>query len=110
VPLPGGDIVGFDAWLADMMRSHPTLEADTVMRLSHAYGTRANAILDDASAPADLGRDFGHGLTEREVAYLVASEWAQTAEDILWRRTKLGLRFTPEQTAALAAHLEKPRT
>jgi glycerol-3-phosphate dehydrogenase len=109
-PLPGGDIVGFDAWSADMMRRYPTLEGDTVLRLCHAYGTRIEEILGDASASADLGRDFGHGLTEREVAYLVANEWAQTADDILWRRTKLGLRFTPEQTAALTGHLEKPRT
>jgi glycerol-3-phosphate dehydrogenase len=108
-PLPGGDILGFDAWSVDMMRRYPTMEADTILRLCHAYGTRCDAILEDASSPGDLGRDFGHGLSEREVAYLVANEWAQTAEDILWRRTKLGLRFTPEQTAALTAHLEKPR-
>jgi glycerol-3-phosphate dehydrogenase len=91
----------------EMMRRYPALEAETVLRLCRAYGTRSTAILDEASVPADLGRDFGHGLTEREVAYLVANEWAETAEDILWRRTKLGLRFTPEQTAALASHLEK---
>ena len=50
---------------------------------------------------ADLGHDFGHGLSEREVAHLIDTEWARTAEDVLWRRTKLGLRFTPDQAAAL---------
>jgi glycerol-3-phosphate dehydrogenase len=52
---------------------------------------------------ADLGRDFGAGLTEREVNYFVAREWARGADDILWRRTKLGLKLTPDQRAALAA-------
>jgi glycerol-3-phosphate dehydrogenase len=62
-------------------------------------------LLSTAATRADLGEDFGHGLTAAEVDHLVTREWARTAEDILWRRTKLGLRFTPEQTARLDAHL-----
>ena len=54
---------------------------------------------------ADCGRDFGHGLTECEVRHFVDREWAQTAEDILWRRTKLGLRFSAEEVRGLAQYL-----
>jgi glycerol-3-phosphate dehydrogenase len=61
------------------------------------------------AGPADLGRDFGAGLSEREVEYLVAHEWAETADDILWRRSKLGLRFAPEQRAALEDYLANSR-
>ena len=56
-----------------------------------------------AGAMADLGRDFGAGLTEAEVRWLVAREYARTAEDIVWRRTKLGLRMTAAEIAALEA-------
>ncbi len=58
-----------------------------------------------ADGGPDWGRDFGHGLTEREVVWLVRNEWARTTEDVLWRRSKLGLRFTSEQTAALGDYL-----
>jgi glycerol-3-phosphate dehydrogenase len=108
-PLPGGDIAGFDHWAASMAKRYDVLDPQLVARLCRAYGTRIDTLLDGVKSTADLGRDFGAGLSEREVAYLVANEWAMTADDILWRRTKLGLRFTPEQSAALATHLEKPR-
>ena len=103
-PLPGGDFpVGEVAALADDLRArHPFLAAPQAERIAHAYGTHAAHWLGEARTPADLGRDFGHGLTEAEVRHLVDREWAQTAEDILWRRTKLGLRFDRDQTAALA--------
>ncbi|HVY20757.1 MAG TPA: glycerol-3-phosphate dehydrogenase [Bauldia sp.] len=109
-PLPGGDIANFAEWSADMAKRYDVLDPQLVARLCCAYGTRIDALLDGIKSTADLGRDFGDGLTEREVAYLVANEWATTADDILWRRTKLGLRFTPDETTALAAHLQKPRT
>ncbi|MEJ0012032.1 MAG: glycerol-3-phosphate dehydrogenase [Bauldia sp.] len=109
-PLPGGEIAGaFDAWSADMARRYDILDPQLVSRLCRAYGTRIDALLDGVKSTADLGRDFGAGLTEREVAYLIANEWATTADDILWRRTKLGLRLSPDQAATLAAHVEKPR-
>ena len=72
--------------------------------MSH-YGTRAHTIVSGARSMADLGTCFGSDLTEAEVGYLVDEEWAETAEDILWRRTKLGLRFRPVQVAALTAWL-----
>jgi glycerol-3-phosphate dehydrogenase len=108
-PLPGGDIAGdFDSWAAGMARRYDILDPQLVMRLCRAYGTRIDALLDGVKSMTDLGRHFGAGLTEREVAYLIANEWATTPEDILWRRTKLGLRFTPEGVADLTAHLAKP--
>ena len=105
--LPGGDmaVTVFDAWARDIAARHPFLAARTAERLCKAYGTRIGAILDGATSAADLGRDFGAGLSEREVDYLIANEWAETAEDILWRRTKLGLRMSKGEQEALSAHL-----
>ncbi len=106
-PLPGGDIAvtAFDAWVKDTAGRYPFLDATTARRLAHAYGTRVTTLLDGATSKADLGRDFGAGLSEREVDYLIANEWAETADDILWRRSKLGLRMTPAEQEALAAYL-----
>ena len=70
-------------------------------RLARAYGTEARTIL----AGGDLGTIFGADLGQREVDFLVSKEWARTAEDILWRRSKLGLRFSAEETADLARYL-----
>ena len=112
--LPGGDfdVQGF-ATLADkLQRDYPFLSAAHAQRLAHAYGTRATVLLGDAASVADLGRDFGATLTEREVNYLIAHEWAVNAEDIVWRRSKLGLRLGKDQVAALdnwlAARHEQP--
>ena len=106
-PLPGGDfgMTEAGAKIRELAARYPFLAPRDARRMIQLYGTRAFAILGDAAAAADLGTDFGHGLTAAEVDHLVAHEWARTAEDILWRRTKLGLHFTPEQTAALAAYL-----
>ncbi len=106
-PLPGGDFPVRDAGVVgDAMRTnYPFLSADTAKRLARTYGTRANDWLGKAQNQADLGQDFGHGLTAIEVDYLVAQEWARTADDILWRRTKLGLRFDTGQTDALVQYL-----
>ena len=77
-------------------------------RLAHAYGTRAAKVLGAAKSMADLGREFGGTLTESEVRYLISYEWACTADDIVWRRSKLGLRMSQAEIAALddwlAAH------
>jgi glycerol-3-phosphate dehydrogenase len=59
---------------------------------------------------ADLGRDFGAGLSERELEYLVAHEWAETADDVLWRRSKLGLRLAPAQRASVDLYLTVSRS
>ncbi|HEX8056112.1 MAG TPA: glycerol-3-phosphate dehydrogenase [Novosphingobium sp.] len=104
-PLPGGDIADFPAFLAQVRRDWPFLDAFTAKRMAQAYGTRIGLVLGEAKKPEDLGRNFGLGLTAREVDYLVAQEWAVTVEDVLWRRTKLGLRFTAQQAAALHAYL-----
>ena len=84
-----------------MARDYPFLGEATARRLFRAYGTVARDFLGVAASFENLGRDFGHGLSEAEVRHLVAREWARTAEDILWRRTKLGLRFSAEQAVAL---------
>lgn len=108
-PLPGGDFAQgtVDALIARIAARYPFLEAQTVRRLAHAYGTVTFAILRDASSLAECGQDFGHGLTQREVEHLVDHEWARSAEDILWRRTKLGLRFAPLEAQALSHYLNE---
>jgi glycerol-3-phosphate dehydrogenase len=110
--LPGGDVPfdAFAAWAEETVgHRYPFLNPRTVMRLCRAYGSRIRTVLDGVAGPADLGRDFGAGLSEREVEYLIAHEWAETADDILWRRSKLGLRFAPEQRAALEDYLANSR-
>jgi glycerol-3-phosphate dehydrogenase len=105
--LPGGDLGagGFDAFLAEVTARKPFLERDLALRLVSAYGTRLWSFLGPARSVADLGADLGGGLTEAELDYLTAWEWARTAEDVLWRRSKLGLRLTAEKQAALEARL-----
>ena len=74
-------------------------------RFARSYGTLTEDLLGDAAQGADLGAMLGAGLTEREVDFLQRTEWAHTAEDILWRRTKLGLRVTPAEAAGLRERL-----
>jgi glycerol-3-phosphate dehydrogenase len=106
-PLPGGDfpMQGLDVLKADLARDYSFLEVDTLDRIARAYGTRARVWLRDAREPAMLGEHFGHGLYAAEVDYLVAYEWAMATDDILWRRTKLGLRFDAAQAQALDDYL-----
>ncbi|WP_010126622.1 glycerol-3-phosphate dehydrogenase, partial [Sphingomonas sp. KC8] len=108
-PLPGGDIPGADfaAFLASVRRRWPFLPEMTAERMARAYGTRVARIIGDAGSLADLGEDVGGGLSEREVAYLVAEEFARTAEDILWRRSKLGLHVPPDTAQRLTARLAR---
>lgn len=99
---PGGDVgESFSDFLAALKREKPFLGDENALRLARAYGTRVFDILKDACALSDLGRDFGCGLTESEVAYLREKEWARTAGDILWRRSKLGLHMSAEEQEAL---------
>ena len=93
-PLPGGDFA-FSAVreaVEALRRDYPFLPHALAQRLFRAYGTRARQLLGDAASEEDLGLDFGSGLRQREVEYLIRQEWAKSAEDILWRRSKLGLR------------------
>jgi glycerol-3-phosphate dehydrogenase len=99
--LPGGDIGDFDTFLADVRQRHPYLTADQSHRMARAYGS----MLHDFVAP-DMGEDFGGGLTAREVDWLVTHEWARTVEDVIWRRTKLGLALTTDEISHLTAYLE----
>jgi glycerol-3-phosphate dehydrogenase len=101
---PGGDME-FDAFLAHLKSEKPFLGDAVATRLARAYGTRAERLLKHAHAMADLGRDFGCGLTEAEVHYLIENEWARKADDILWRRSKLGLQMSEEGRLALQKHI-----
>jgi glycerol-3-phosphate dehydrogenase len=103
MPLPGGDFA-YDG-VADLVertqQQWPFLARDHAERLVRAYGTRAADVLQGAARPDDLGSFFGADLGAAEVRYLMTKEWARTADDVLWRRSKLGLRFSPPQQAAL---------
>ena len=107
-PLPGGDLpaANLAAWIAELRARYPAIDASIVTALAHRHGSRATRLLGDAKSMADLGRDFGAGLTQREVDYLVREEWAVTAEDVLWRRTKCGLPMTQGQRDAVAEYLQ----
>jgi glycerol-3-phosphate dehydrogenase len=103
VALPGGDFAvdAFEALVAGLQASHPFLSDRWARRLARAYGTDAERMLQGAGAAEELGRDFGATLTEVEVRWLMDHEFARRAEDVVWRRSKLGLRMTPDQVAAL---------
>ncbi|MEM7270895.1 MAG: glycerol-3-phosphate dehydrogenase [Pseudomonadota bacterium] len=108
-PLPGGDypVDGSEALIAELIAAYPFLDARWAQRLQRAYGRDAFELLGDAASASDLGRDYGATLTEREVEWLRTHEFAETAEDIVWRRSKLGLIMTSDQIAALDADLAK---
>lgn len=105
-PLPGGDFAhdGFEALVARIEAQFPFLPARTARRLARAYGTDSFTILGNAQTLADLGMDFGAGLSAREVDFLIAEEWAVCAQDVLWRRSKLGLRLSAPEQERLAAY------
>ncbi len=111
VALPGGDfpVSGVDRLIAELRAAHPFLDGPWAKRLVRAYGTEARAILRDARAKADLGRDFGASLTEAEVRWLMDREWARTGQDVVWRRSKLGLRLSDGEVAALDAWMVERR-
>lgn len=111
-PLPGGDldVSAIPALADELVRDNSFLSRALALRLAHAYGTRASKVLDKASSAADLGQVFGDTLTEREVRYLIAHEFARTAEDIVWRRSKLGLRLSADEVKALDDWIAKHRS
>jgi glycerol-3-phosphate dehydrogenase len=102
-PLPGGDMPGadFNAFLASLAARYPWLPAALCKRYARLYGTRVERLLQGATAVADLGEEVLPGLYSREIDYLRAGEWAVDAEDILYRRTKLGLHVPPGGAAQL---------
>ena len=97
---------GRDTLTADLVTQYAFLSPGLAQRLVRSYGTAAATLLDGVQNEADLGLHFGAGLYQREVEYLVRREWARTVDDILWRRTKLGLRFSRDEANGLAAWLE----
>lgn len=107
-PLPGGDfpVTGVKALVAEILTRYPFLDDRTVKRLVRLYGTRSYVVLGNAARSEDLGRCFGRDLLEAEVKYLIRDEWAVTADDVLWRRTKLGLGMTSEDSAALSEYMQ----
>jgi glycerol-3-phosphate dehydrogenase len=109
-PLPGGDMEDgdFDRFLRTLRGNYPWLDAVTVARLARAYGTRVEMILGKARSAHDLGADFGAGLFQAEIDYLIGQEFALTAEDILWRRSKRGLHLSPVERARVSAYLDTP--
>jgi glycerol-3-phosphate dehydrogenase len=106
--MPGGDfpVDGAPALVAHLRARFPFLSAPWALRLVRAYGTQAADLLGDARSAEELGLRFGWDLTEAEVRWLMRHEWARTAEDVLWRRGKLGLRLTAEEAAHLASWMD----
>jgi glycerol-3-phosphate dehydrogenase len=109
-PLPGGDFAWdrFDNEVDEVRDRWRFLGEDQARRLVAAYGSNAKVILGDAKARSDLGPAFGPELTGAEVRYLMQNEWARFPDDILWRRTKLGLTMQPSDREALAAFMAAP--
>ena len=102
-PLPGGDfaIDDFKKLCQQLKNQYNFLSKKEVIYFIRQYGTRAKDVLGEAKSYQDLGEAFGHGLYQAEVLYLITKEWAITADDILWRRTKLGLYFNQKQQQKL---------
>lgn len=106
--LPGGDFAptGYEAEVAALKSRYAFLSDRHARRLVRLYGTLARKIVGDAETIEALGRHYGADLYEAEVRYLIEEEWARTAEDILWRRTKLGLNLSKSEASALADDMQ----
>lgn len=111
VPLPGGDfpVDGVQAQIGALMVAYPFLTDRWARRLVRAYGTEAKDVLGRAQKVEDLGLDFGATLTEVEVRWLMYHEYARAAADVVWRRSKLGLRLSADQIAALDTFMAEQR-
>lgn len=107
--LPGGNFTttGFDQLVGKLQSDYAWLDKEVVRRLARQFGTNTRMVLAGAQKEKDLGKHFGHGLYEAEVRYLHANEWAKNADDILWRRTKMGLNLTKRQAASLDQWIAK---
>ena len=108
VALPGGNfpVDGVADLVARLRADYPFLDDFSARRLIHAYGTEAWQVLGDATAEADLGEAFGAGLSAREVTWLMDREYARRAEDVVWRRNKLGLRLSAQQIDRIDAWMQ----
>ncbi|WP_251978288.1 glycerol-3-phosphate dehydrogenase [Salinicola avicenniae] len=103
--LPGGDIVSRQQFTEQLLADYPFLGQERAQRFASSYGTLCLEFLDGKQSQEALGQHFGAGLTRAEVDYLVDHEWARSSEDILWRRTKLGLRLDAAQHQSLEHYL-----
>ncbi|UHS59526.1 glycerol-3-phosphate dehydrogenase [Agrobacterium vaccinii] len=105
--LPGGDFAatGYEAEVKKLSTKYSFLSERQARRLVRLYGTKASAILGDATGMEALGQHFGGDLYEREVEWLIRQEWARTSDDVLWRRTKQGLHFSKEEAATLDTYM-----
>ena len=102
-PLPGGDMPDFAQFLWQASVRFAWLPPEMLLRLARAYGSRLDAVIGDAEGLADLGAHFGGTLYQAELRYLAAHEYARTGEDVLWRRSKLGLHLGNGAVAAVEA-------
>jgi len=118
--LPGGDLsawigaaqrpdVDFGRFLSELQRRHAWLPAALARRIAHAYGSRVDRMLQQARSLRDLGAEVAPGLHEAELHHMRHDEWARNAEDVLWRRSKLGLHYSTEQRRAVADWFETRR-
>jgi len=107
VPLPGGDfpVKGAAALAEDLSGEYPFLTDAWARRMVRHYGTDTRALFGGAASAGDLGEDFGATLTAAEVDWLMTREWARSAEDVVWRRTKLGLRLSAPQIDRIGAYM-----
>jgi glycerol-3-phosphate dehydrogenase len=110
VALPGGNFPhdGVAALAAVLRREHPFLDEGWAGRLLRGYGTDAGRMLEGVRVVDDMGERFGWDLTEREVRWMRDREWARTVDDVLWRRSKLGLRLSPAEARRLADWMDGP--
>ena len=107
--LPGGDFSHLTELNRIYQQQYSWLAQKTLSRLLRTYGARTQNVLNDATSADALGIDFGHGLYQTEVDYVIANEWAINSNDVLWRRTKLGLYFSPAQQQHLTDYMMEKR-
>lgn len=107
--LPGGDFPpdGFESETKKLMEARPFLDSRLAERLVRLYGTRSQKVLAEVKSPEDMGLCFGSDLYEFEVNYLIENEWARNAEDILWRRSRLGLFLSPQEAEKMQEWIAK---
>jgi glycerol-3-phosphate dehydrogenase len=110
-PLPGGELPGGTriAAFAELCSRYPGIPAEMLRALMHRHGALATTVLDNARTPADLGEDFGAELTAREIDYFVVNEWARSAADVLWRRSKCGLSMSDAQRERVERYVASRR-
>lgn len=107
--LPGGDFLSREQLLRELASSFPWLPSSLLTRFVCTYGTRTKYILQGCQSMADLGQHFGAELYEKELSYLVGYEFAKALDDVIWRRTKLGLQLNKQQKEDIANYLREKK-